>query len=100
MVELIDEVKLMAVREGNYTMYVFQTIITKKFIMCTRMPNWQVPSVNIHDVGFLQYRIVKAGDEYYDPNLEKPIKYLYSNVYFMNFVIKSTVLHNNNEIII
>lgn len=100
MVELIDEVILMAVREGNYTMYVFKSMVTNKFIMCTRMPNWQVPSINIHDVGFLQYKIVKSGDEYFNPTLGTTVKYLYSNVYFMNFIIKSTILQNNNEIIL
>ena len=89
MTEFVDEVKLLAVREGNYTVYVFRSNLTDKYIMCTRLPNWQSPKININDEGFLQYQIVKAGEEYFNPNTQEKIKFNYSNVYFNNFVKKS-----------
>jgi len=95
MVEKIEEVKLLAVREGTYTVYVFKVIERDDYIMCTRLPNWQVPEIAVDDVGFLQYQIVKAGEDYFDPKTEKTVKYLYSNIYFMNFIQKSNILKNN-----
>ena len=89
MLELVDEVKLLAVREGAYTVYVFRSILTDKYIMCTRLPNWQSPKININDEGFLQYQIVQAGEEYFNPLTQEKIRYNYSNVYFNNFVKRS-----------
>lgn len=95
----IEQVKLLAIRDGTYTIYVFQNIIDKKYIMCTRLPNWQTPNVTVGDIGFLEYQEVKAGESYFDPKTEKEMKYLYSNVYFLNFV-HSTNISQNNEIIL
>ena len=97
-VELIKEVELIAKREGIYTMYVFKTLDTYDYIMCTRLPNWQVPEVNVGDQGFLQYHIVKSGDSYTTPDGTVVI-YKYSNTYFINFVKKSDTL-KNKEIIL
>lgn len=95
----IEEVILIAAREGTYTVYVFQNIETKAYIMCTRLPDWRVPSININDTGFLEYQIVQAGDEYFDINTQKFIKYNYSNVYFINFIQKQEILLNNEIIL-
>lgn len=99
MVNHVEEVELKAVREGVYTMYVFQVLETKKYIMCTRLPNWQTPDIDIGDNGFLNYQIVKAGEEYYNPNTEELTKYQYSNIYFINFIKKSEVVNKNSIII-
>lgn len=98
MIELIKYVELLAIRESTYTIYVFQSIETLEYIMCTRLPNWQVPELNIKDRGFLQYQIVKAGDKYVTPFGEE-IYYRYSNIYFINFVNKTDDV-NNKEIIL
>ena len=89
MVEFVTEAKLLAIKEGVYTIYVFKDNINNKYIMCTRLPNWQVQEINIGDEGYLQYQEIKAGDEYYDISIEKNKKYNYSNIYFNNFVKKS-----------
>ena len=62
--EYIKKVKLIAVRDGNYTVYVFQDVETFEYIMCTRLPNWKIPDIELGVEGFLQYQIVNAGDEY------------------------------------
>lgn len=98
MQECIKEVKLLAVREGNYTTYVFQTLDTKEYIMCTRLPNWKVPEIQIGDEGFLQYQVVQAGEEYFSIAEQKNIRYNYSNIYFNNFILKTEII-NNKEII-
>lgn len=98
MVESIIPAKLIAERQSAYTVYVFQNTETGDYIMCTRLPNWQTPEVFLNEEGFLQFQEVKAGEEYYDISQEKNIKYLYSNVYFKNFIKKSEFL--NSEITI
>lgn len=98
MVELIKEVELITVRDGNYTLYVFQCLKTLEYIMCTRLPNWQVPDINIGDKGFLQYQIVKAGEHYITPDGEN-VLYKYSNIYFINFVKKTDAVRNKEIIL-
>lgn len=88
---LIIEAKLCALRESMYTIYVFQDIKSEEYIMCTRLPNWNVPNIDIGDIGFLQYQMVKAGDEYYNPFTGEKCRFNYSNIYFNNFILKSDV---------
>jgi hypothetical protein len=94
----IKEVELLTIRPAHYTMYVFREVNTKELIMCTRLPNWQTPDVSIGDVGFLQYQAVFAGESFYDPATEKTHVYKYTNLYFINFVLKN--LLKNSEIIL
>ena len=56
--EYIKKVKLIAIRDGQYTVYVFQEVDTSEYIMCTRLPNWRVPDLELGTIGFLQYQIV------------------------------------------
>lgn len=95
----IDHVRLLAVREGTYTVYVFQIIESKEYIMCTRLPNWQVPDVSIGNIGFLEYQYVQAGESYYNPQLDKTVAYLYSNVYFINFIQQTDIIINQEIIL-
>jgi hypothetical protein len=99
MLDKVIRVKLQAIKEGVYTMYVFKNLEDSNYIMCTRLPNWQTPDISIGDVGFLNYQVVKAGEEYYNPITEEQIKYSYSNIYFINFVRESEIINNNSIII-
>lgn len=96
---MVSEVQLLAKKEGTYTVYVFRNLETNELIMCTKLPNWNIQEVNINDIGFLDYRQVKAGEEYYNIDTEKFTPYLYSNVYLNNFILKNEIL-NNKEIIL
>ena len=88
--------KLVAIKEGLYSTYVFKDNDT--YIMCTRLPNWKTPDINIGDQGYLSYVEVSAGEEYYDPLSETRHTYNYSNVYFENFILKQEVI--NSELIL
>ena len=46
MLSLVRHVKLLAIRESTYTMYVFQDLDNGEFIMCTRLPNWHTPKIS------------------------------------------------------
>lgn len=95
----IELVQLLAVREGSYSVYVFQNVDSKEYIMCTRLPNWQTPNISIGDKGFLEYECVRAGESYFDVKTGQTTHYQYSNVYFINFV-QNTNISQNNEIIL
>jgi hypothetical protein len=99
MVEKVERVELVAVREGSYTIYVFKKVEDSEYIMCTRLPNWNVPDVHIGEKGFLNYQIVKAGETYYNPSIDETVKYQYSNIYFINFIKESDVTDNDSIII-
>lgn len=92
--EYIRKVKLIAVKEDQYTVYVFQDVENSDYIMCTRLPNWKVPDIELGTVGFLKYQIVNAGDEYITPEGER-IYYRYANSYFINFISDLDVVKNN-----
>lgn len=98
MVEVVLPATLLAIREGKYTMYVFKNAETGEFIMCTKLPNWNTPEIFVGDSGFLQAEIVKAGEEYFDVNTLNKNTYLYSNIYFKNFIHKTDAV--NSEIIL
>lgn len=85
MINKVVRAELKAIRQSHYTMYVFQ-VEDGTYLMCTRLPNWQVPDITIGDVGYLNYQIVKAGEEYFNPDTLETIQYKYSNIYFINFV--------------
>lgn len=85
--------ELVASREdfGGYIVYVFNIIDGKlpydKYIMCTRFPNWDSPTLNLGDVGYLKYREVDAGiDKWFDGT--NFIPYKYTGVHFLDFVYK------------
>lgn len=93
-------VELVATRLGTYSMYAFKDLdISNTYIMCTRLPNWQVPEIQIGDAGFLEYQYVIAGEEYFDVATDKMVKYQYTNIYFINFVQKTDILQNNEIIL-
>ena len=99
MLNVTREVKLVAKRSGTYTNYVFKDQQSNEYIFCTRLPNWQVPEIEIEDIGYLHYQIVDAGDNYIVPDTGEIISYRYNNSYLINFVKKSEII-KNKEIIL
>lgn len=75
----------------DYTTYVFKCLednipFGKKYIMCTRVPNWQAKDVDIGDVGYLEYEEVQAGDKWFNPQDNTYTPYKYTNIYFIKFI--------------
>lgn len=97
-VEFIKEAKLVAIRDSTYTMYVFSLLKEMNYIMCTRLPNWQVPEISIGDSGFLKYQTVEAGDQYITPEGEI-INYKYTNSYFLDFINKTDNVYKDEIIL-
>lgn len=81
--------KLVALREdiGGYIVYVFQDLDTTEYEMCTRLPNWNEPILEIGDVGYIEIEDVYAGySTYCDINTGEICSYKYDNNYFRSFV--------------
>ena len=90
--------ELVAIKEGEYTNYVFKDLTTSSYIMCTKLPNWKVPDITIGSRGYLSYVEVSAGEKYYDSLTETQRIYNYSNTYFDNFILKQEIV--NSELIL
>ena len=75
----------------GYTTLVFKnlehTTWTNKYIMCTKVPNWDSPQMKINDTGYLTYKEVIAGvDKWFDEKLQIMKSYRYDSLYFIDFV--------------
>lgn len=77
--------KLIAMKNGIYTVYVFQTP-TGEYKMCTKLPNWGPYNLSIEDSGYITVEYAKAGDLYYNRITESMQTYKYTNIYFKDFV--------------
>lgn len=81
--------KLLAKREevGGYIVYVFQNLDDNSYLMCTRLPNWETPFLELGDIGFLEFKEVIAGvDQWYSRSDQQHYYYKYTGIYFLNFV--------------
>ena len=79
---------------GGYTIYVFENLDSDppfghKYVMVTRLPNWNHKNINLGDVGYLLYESVKAGDSWYCQETKEMIPYKYTNIYFIKFVLEN-----------
>ena len=92
---MIINAKLLAIKHGTYTVYVFKNLDDGSYVMCTKLPNWQSPEMEIGDEGFLKYEKVVAGQSYFNPATTSYQTYNYSNIYFENFINKSEITNSN-----
>lgn len=101
MQEHIVEVKVVAKRSGHYTNLVFQVLKNSdEFIICTVLPNWGIPEINVGDIGFLQYNIIRPGDEYLDIETGEIKLYRYRQNYVNNFILSSEIKNKQQELIL
>jgi hypothetical protein len=96
---IIIKAKLLAKRESDYTVYVFQLEENDKYIMCTKCPNWSTPELNLYQEGFLKYKSVRSGkDIWYDSISQSYFPYKYTANYFMDFIPLTHVVDGNRII--
>ena len=76
-------------------MYVFQKE-DGSYWMCTKLPNWDLPEINIGQKGFVTTESYVAGEEYYDRDSDTYKKIRFTNVYLKNFI----EIPKNKEIIL
>lgn len=93
--EQVSRVELLAIRKDTYSMYVFKNLLDNSYIMCTMLPNWNIPNMTVGEIGFLKHQEVIAGQEYYHPGTGKKQVYNYSNIYIINFM-KEQDTNNSN----
>ena len=86
----------------NYITYVFECLdeeILKdtKYVMCTRYPNWNHRTIDINEVGYLNFFEIRAGvDKWFDG--EKMISYNYNGIQFNKFISKPKEKDKNQYI--
>lgn len=86
--------RVLAIRESQYSEIVVEdlnrdSIDDLKYIMVTKLPNWDSNSIEIGDIGYLEFQYVIGGEtRYFNRNLEDHEFYKYSNNYFMRFIKK------------
>ena len=77
----------------KYTIYVFENLDADgefKYITVTRLPNWEQPQLKVGDIGYLEYKEVRAGiDKWYNRDLGKFLDYGFSEIYFIKFVFEN-----------
>lgn len=95
MTEQILKVILIAKREDVYSLYVFRDLCNNELMMCTKLPNWIIPYIEIGDVGYAKIQKVIAGEKYFDVSNEIEATYKYSNIYLLNYVKESDVINSN-----
>jgi hypothetical protein len=77
--------KLVAKKDGLYTVYVFQ-LDNNEYIMCTKLPNWGSFQIQLDDTGFVTVEEAYQGEEYIDRITQEKKNYSFSNIYFKDFV--------------
>lgn len=93
-------VKLVASRKDglDYIIYVFECleeymIKQSKYIMCTRYPNWDAPTIGIGDIGYVEFQEIRAGIDHWW-NGEKMVPYEYNTIQFLKFIDKPENVDN------
>lgn len=76
----------------GYITFVFEcleeaVIKQTKYVMCVMFPNWEHETIKLDDIGYLEYKEIRAGiDKWYDG--DKFIPYKYNTNQFLKFVKK------------
>lgn len=76
----------------GYITYVFKNLESSvpfghKYIMVTRLPNWQHRDIEINEIGYLSYKEVIAGkDSWFCQETGQMVPYNYTNIYFVKFI--------------
>lgn len=89
----------------GYITYVFKNLESNvpfghKYLMVTRVRNWEHRDLDIGEIGYVTYDEVEAGkDTWYCRETNQHIPYNYTNVYFIKFVSKKKE-DNSKEIIL
>lgn len=91
--DLTIKVKFICKKIGIYSNYVFQDMNNMQYIMCTVLPNWDVPIINSDDIGFLTFEYAQRGETYLDKNLQEQ-RYKYTKFYFKDFIKELPDLEN------
>jgi hypothetical protein len=74
---------------GDYTVLVFHDLDVNRYLMCTKLPQWNTKAPDIDEIGFLQYREFIAGqDTWFNSATGGQIPFNYTGLYFWDFVVK------------
>jgi len=83
--------EIVAIQPGQYTLYVFKNLDEPnnsllRYFTVTKLPNWDVTSLDIGDIGFVECDYVNAGDKYYQSSTGNMETYNYTVCYLLHFI--------------
>lgn len=83
--------KVVAKQAGQYTEYVVEDLNRDytddlKYVTVVKLPNWDLPDIEIGDVGYIKFQYVEGGiSKYFKKETENWEIYKYTNNYLINF---------------
>lgn len=89
--------QIKAILPGLYTQLVVEDLNREytdvyKYVTVVRCPNWECSeSMDIGDVGYLQFQSVREGENWYNAETKEYETYKYTNNYFMGFIKEKDV---------
>ena len=87
MITILAKLAASNIDPEQYVTYVFQDLESKEYLMCVQFPNWEHRSLRLGEIGFLEYKEIRAGiDTWFDGS--KMIPYNYNNIQFIKFIPK------------
>lgn len=93
--------QVVATQPGQYTMYVFKNLDEKdnsllRYFTVTQAPNWNIPALEIGEIGFVECEYVNAGDSYYQVSTGEKQTYNYTVCYMLNFIKEQPKITNKD----
>lgn len=73
---------------NGYQTLIFKDIRFKdSYVMTTLFPNWDIPTIQLGDIGYIKYREVIAGkDTWYDYKTNSNVYYKNTDCHLLDFV--------------
>jgi len=98
MTEETTHCKLVAKKDGIYTVYVFRED-SGKLRMCTKLPNWGPYDLKIGDKGYLTTQFFKSGEKFFDRETESERVISFTNLYFKEFVYDNPTTNSDQVLL-
>lgn len=90
---------LRAKRLGDYTVFIFENLVTSELICVTKLPNWQGDcEIDVGEDGFLTYVFINALTDQWKNEDGIMISYRYSGNYFQSFISNSHIIKNGEVV--
>lgn len=92
--------EMVAYREDpdGYVHYVFKDLVEFCYVMVTKLPNWDLPFIEIGDTGYMKYMEAVAGqDTWWDAKNEVNVPYKSDGSYMLNWIFSTGKQTNKSQ---
>lgn len=94
--------KVVARQDGQYTEYVVEDLNRDysddlKYVCVVQLPNWDIPKLEVGDVGYTKFQFVEGGVSTYVSKITGDLEiYKYTNNYLLNFYKEKEICKDEN----